>query len=263
MKNHVLLSVCFAFLVQISSAQKNSKDSGDYHKLNICFTWFELGATVPFKEKKLRDLPYGMNTYLYGPKSSMAASFFGIGLYYKNHWGVSAIFNFQDYSVPDADFRNYISSQYPGHFLPYGVQGHTYTLYSINYRLSYRFHKGRFIYEPQFQLGINDCEDFDTHFVLKEEGSNNFVEYDIKKESTGKNLFTYRAGIVARWRFSRSNWKWNVEPGLRLDFLVIPTNFNYTITSTPYNMPATIHEVNVKQMRPALIITAVLSVFRK
>jgi hypothetical protein len=260
MKNYILLSFCFAIFTLSSPAQK---DSAGYHKLNFCFTWFELGTSIPFKEKKLHDLPYGMNTYLYGPKGGLAGGLFGIGLYYKNHWGISAILTFQDYSVPDAAFKNYISSQYPGYFLPYAVQGHTYTLDNINYRLSYRFHKGHFTYEPQFQLGINDCDDFDTHFVLKEEGSNNFIEYDIKKENVRKNLFSYRAAMVVRWRFSKPDWKWNVEPGFRIDFSVIPTNFNYTITSSPYNMPATIYEVNVKRMRPAMTITAVVSVFRK
>lgn len=244
-------------------SKKDSTISDTHHKLNFSFTWFEVGASIPFKEKKLQNIPYGMNSYLYGAKGGFAGGFFGLGLYYKNHWGLSAIFIFQDYTVPDAAFKNYISSQYPGHFLPYAVQGHTYTLYNINYRLSYRFQKGHFIYEPQFQIGINDCDDFDTHFVLKEAGSNKFVEYDIKKENTKKNIFSYHAAIKANWCFSKPDRKWNVEPGLRLDFMVIPTNFNYTITSTPYNMPATLYEVNVKRMRPAITITAFISFFRK
>lgn len=261
MKNYFLFSFCFAYLTLVSQAQQN--DNVKNHKLNISFTWFELGASIPLKENKLRNLPYGMNTYLYNPKGSFAGGFFGIGLYYKNHWGISTVFCFQDYSVPDTDFKNYISSQYPAHFLSSAVQGHTYTLYNINYRLSYRFHKSRFIFEPQFQLGINDCDDFPTHFVLKQLGSNNFTEYEIKKENTRKNLFSYHAAIVSRWRISKPDWKWNIEPGIRLEFMIIPTNFNYTITSTPYQMAPAIYEVNVKQMRPAFTITAAMSFFRK
>ncbi len=269
MKQHCLLSFCFAWLTLSAVAGKNSgdkksyKDSTGYHKLNVSFSWFEVGTSVPFKEKKLRELPYGMNTYLYGPKGGFAGGYFGIGFHYKDRWGISTIFNFQEYTVADGNFKNYISSQYPNHFLSTSVQAHTYTLYNINYRLSYRFHRGRFIYEPQFQFGMNDCNDFKTHFVLKEENSNQFTEYDIQIQNKRKNLISYRAALVVRWRYSRSDWKWNLEPGLRVDFMIIPTNFKYTITSTPYNEPATVHEVNVKQLRPAITITAVMSVFRK
>lgn len=269
MKNYLLLSLCFVLLTLTAKAQKDTKHNKDtidfatHHKLNFCFTWFELGSSIALKEKKLRDLPYGMNSYLYGSKGGFAGALFGIGFYYKDHWGISAILNFQDYTVKDAAFQDYITSQYPNYFLPYAVQGHTYTLNKLKYRLSYRFHTKRFVFEPQFQLGINDCDDFDTHFVLKENGSNNFIEYDIKKENTRKNLFSYHAAVVARWKYTHPDWNWNVEPSLRFDFMIIPTNFNYTITSSPYNMPSTIHEVNVKRMRPALTITAVLGVFRK
>ncbi|MBA3665812.1 MAG: hypothetical protein H0W61_16645 [Bacteroidetes bacterium] len=269
MKNYILSLFCFFCFTLSTLAQMNSDPKKDsttsygYHRFSFNFTWFELGASIPLKEQKLQNLPYGMNSYLYGPKGGFAGGLFGLGLYYKNHWGLSAIFIFQDYSVPDAAFKDYISSQYPGHFLPSGVQGHTYTLYNINYRLSYRFQKNHFIYEPQIQIGVNDCDDFDTHFTLKEVGSNKFIEYDIKKENTRKNIFSYHAAIKAIWCFSKADRKWNVEPGLRLDFMVIPTNFKYTISSTPFNMPATIFEVNVKRMRPAITITAFLSFFRK
>lgn len=269
MKSRLFILFWLTFTTLISSAQNNSNSSegnentSNYHKLNFSFTWFEFGVGIPFKEEKLRDLPYGMNTYLYGPQRNLAASLFGVGLYYKNHWGISAILLFQDYSIPGADFINYISSEYPGYFSLSGARGHTYTLYKINYRLSYRFQKGHFVFEPQFQLGINDCDDFDTHFVLKDVGSNNFVEYDIKSENTRNNLFSYRAAVVVRWGFTKPERKWSIEPNIRFDFLVIPTNFNYIITSTPYNTPATVYNVNVKQMRPTLSITVGLSVFRK
>jgi hypothetical protein len=265
----MFLSLCLGFTTLISPAQENSNPrkeneiSGGYHKLNFSFTFLEIGASIPFKEDKLRALPYGMNTYLYSPKGGIAGNLYGVGLYYKNHWGISAILLLQDYSVPDVDFNNYISSKYPGYFSSSAGHAHFYQLYGINYRLSYRFQKGRFVFEPQFQLGINDCNDYDSHFVLKEVGSNNFVEYDIKSENTRRNLFSYHAAIVVRKCFTKPDRKWITEPNIRFDFFVIPTNFNYTITSTPYNMPATIHNVNVKQMRPTLIITAGMSFFRK
>lgn len=269
MKKNFILLLGLLCITLSSSAQQNadtvkgSVNPERYHKLNLSFTWFEVGGGIPLREKKLRDLPYGMNTYLYHPKGGMVVGLFGIGLYYKNHLGITVIFTSQDFSVPDTDFKNYISSQYPDYYLPYGVQGHTYTLNSINYRIGYRFHKGHFIYEPVFQLGVNDCDDFDTHFVLKEKGSNHFIEYDIKKENKRKNQLSYRVGIITRWRFSKPGWKWNIEPGLRFDCLFIPTNYNYIITTSPYNMPSTIQKVNVKQMRPAINITLVASVFRK
>jgi hypothetical protein len=263
MKHFFLILFCFSLFVSNSYAQKNSADTTHYHNLNVCFTWFELGAGIPLKEKKLRDLPYGMNHYLYGPKAGFAGGGFGLGFFYKNCVGLSTIFTFSDFKVPDRNYKNYISAQYPGYFLPNNMQARIYTLYNINYRLSYRFHKGHFTYEPQFQLGINDYKEFSTHFVLKEEGSNNFVEYSIHQGSVKKNLFTYRAAVIARWRFSKPDWNWNVEPCLRVEFMILPTNFNYTITSTPYNMPPAIQEVQVKQMHPTLTITAGLSIFRK
>lgn len=264
-----ILSCCLLLSLTLPAREKpalkgGSRDSAGYHKLNFSFTWFEAGGIIALREKKLRSLPYGMNNYLYKVKGGMAVGFLGIGLFYKNHWGISAIFSMQDYSVPDGDFKNYISSQYPNYFLTNnGELGHIYSLNSINYRLSYRFHKGHFTFEPQLQLGINDCDDFDTHFVLKEKNSNHFVEYDIRKENKRKYQLSYRAGVITRWRFTRPDWKWNIEPGIKLELLLAPTNYNYTITAAPYNMPPAVYELNVKQMRPALLITVAASVFRK
>ncbi len=234
-----------------------------FHKVNFSFNWFEMGPCFPFKEKKLRDLPNGMNYYLYSPKVSFSGNFFGIGIYYKDRWGLSAIGTFSDFSVDDADFRNYITTQYPGHYIPYGAQAHIYSLNGIDYRLSCRFHKGHLIFEPQFQFGINDCQDFHTHFVLKEMGSNQFIEYDIKEENTKKLLLSYRAALMIHWCFNKPDRPWNVEPGLRFDLVVVPTNFHYTISSTPYNAPATVYEMDVKRLRPALNITLFMSIFRK
>lgn len=269
MKKINLILLCVIFTRIISFAQEHkypSIDSSDFaknHKINFCFTWFEAGASIPLKEKKLQDLPYGMNHYLYNPKTNLAVCFFGIGLYYKNHLGITVIYSMQDYSVPDGNYKNYISSQFPNYYLPFGVQAHTYSLNNINYRLSYRFHKNRFTFEPQFQLGVNDYRDFDTHFVLKEKGSNNFIEYDIKKENQKKNIFSYQVALVTRYRFTKPQWKWNVEPGIRLAFMIVPTDYNYTISYNSYNMPATVNEVNIKQLNPNINITVVLGAFRK
>lgn len=269
MKTNYLIIICFIFLRCISYAQDNkhpiidSSDIAKNHKINFCFTWFETGIGIPLKEKKLKDLPYGMNHYLYTPKNTMIAGFFGLGLYYKNHWGITVIYSYQDYSVPDAAYTNYISNLFPNYYLPYGVQGHTYSISNIDYRLSYRFHKKRFTFEPQFQLGINDYNDFDTQFVLKEKGSNNFIEYSIKKENQKKHILSYQAALVTRYRFTKPQWKWNIEPGIRVAFMLTPTDHNYTISYNSYNSPATVNKVNIKQLNPNINITVVMGVFRK
>lgn len=269
MKKKHLIWICVIFWRCISYAQDHklpnidSSDIAKNHKINFCFTWFEVGAGIPLKEKKLQDLPYGMNHYLSSPKTNMAGGLFGIGLYYKNHWGITVIYSFQDYTVPDAAYRDYISSQFPNYYLPFGVQGHTYSLNNFDYRLSYRFHENRFTFEPQFQLGINDYDDFDTQFILKEKGSNNFIEYTIKKENQKKHILSYQAAFITRYRFTKPQWKWNIEPGLRLAFMIVPTNYNYTISYNSYNIPATVNKVNIKQLNPNINITLVLGAFRK
>ncbi len=268
MKKTTLLLTSLFFILGAVAQQNSHKEKDNQiaevnHKLNFSFSWFELGASVPLNEKKLLKLPYGMNHYLYGPKGGLAGALFGIGLYYKNHWGISAILSFQDYYVPSNDFKKYVISQYPGRSIDGFAQAHAYSLNNINYRIGYRFHKNRFIFEPQFQLGINDYNDFQTHFILKEKGSNNFVEYDIKQENRRKNIVSYRAALITRWQFSKPGSGWNLEPGLRVELLVIPTNFNYTITSGFYNTPPTVQEVTVKQMHPAISITAVMGFFKK
>ena len=251
------------FAQKDSTLLKETKPAEKQRMFNFSFTWFEAGASIPLQENRLQNLPYGMSSYLAGPEVGSSFGFWGLGLYYKNHWGFSTIFTLQDYHVPDAAFRNYITSQYPGYFLSNAVQGHIYAVNNINFRLSYRFQTGKFAFEPQFQMGINDCKDFDNHFVLKEIGSNQFIEYDIKKENKKKNLLSYHLALKTAWCYTKPTANWNVEPGIRLDFMIIPTDFRYTITTTPYNKPETAVTVDVKRMRPAITITAFINFFKK
>jgi len=268
MKGTILFLSCLLRLA--AGAQDGTQDvpsdpevPARHHRFQLSFTWFELGASMPFKEKKLRDLPYGMDTYLYGPGAAFAVGYFGLGLYYRQHWGISVIYSGQDFHVEDAAYRNYIADRYQGHYLADAVQAASFSLYGLNYRIGYRFTSGHFIIEPQFQLGVIDQDEFQTHFVLKEIGSNRFVEYDMEKVSAAKSIFSYHAAVKVVRSVSKPERKWCVEPGLRLSFMVVPTDVTYTITSTPYQMPSTVHRIEVKQLHPAFTVTAFLSVFKK
>ncbi|MEO8149708.1 MAG: hypothetical protein ABI723_18865 [Bacteroidia bacterium] len=260
----------FAFLVFMISlnsfataAEKGSTKHSFIHNVNISTAWFELGHFFPVKEKKLLSLPYGMDKYFYDTKGGFSAGFFSLGLYYKDKFGLEAIFRINDFHSENNDYRNYIAEQHPGYYTPQTLPAYYYSFQNIEYRICYKYHLKHFILEPKFQLGINDYSNSVMGFVLKEIGSNKFIEYKITNEDMRKNNFSYHFILNISKRFNPFKNSIKIEPALKFAYMIAPTEYKYTIEELPYGMPSTTNQFVVKHLNPAFGIEACVYFFFK
>lgn len=264
-KTFYILLIFFVFKTNARQAAKDSTKQSFFRQLNISTIWFELGTSIPFKEKKINSLPCGMDKYLNKLKGGdMSAGFFSLGLYYKDKIGVEfVLFRNSNYVAYPTEFNNYLSVKYPNNYIK-NIWGHSYSIRGKAYRICYKYHLKYFQIEPKIQLGFNNYINSDESAIFKEKGSNEFIEYSIKKESLKKTTIDYHLIIdVSKRVHFKSLGRTNVEFGVKTEVMMVPTSYRYTITETPYGMPEIKNEVIVKQNNPAWGIEAVVRLFFK
>lgn len=265
MRKPVLL---FLFALYVGSTMASGREEDSVKKsfiknFNISTVWFEYGAVIPIHESHLRDLPNGLNHYLFNTNGEMAYGFFSLGLYYKERFGVEVLFRHSGFYVEGNDYRNYIAELHPDYYVPAVISTDYYSFEKLQYRICYRFYFKHFFLEPKFQLGINDYTDYDDVFSIKEKGSNQFISYRITKQNLRKNNFSYHFILNTSKRFDPFESIFKVEAGVKFEFMMVPTSYNYTIEEKPYGKPAIINQVHVKQLHPALGIEAFVYFFFK
>ena len=265
----IILLILLLSVSLITSAQFLSDTIPHYDpsppegKFNISFTWFELGRTIPMNENLAQNLPSGLAPYFSPLKGSQFYGFFGLGLYYKNRWGVSVMYNSVNFTSSGDNFTNYLVSQYPNYYIQNDLSTFNYSLDHFVYRIGYRFRSGPMRIEPQFQFGVNDYSSHGRTYILKEKGSNHFISYSIQSENMKKTQISYRFGTVFRWSHSKPWWKWDLEPGIRIDFMLVPVEYRYTLKISPYDMQTITQSTQFKQWNPAFMISFVAGVMRK
>ena len=266
MKNLFLFVFLFYYTFQTTAfpLKKDTTCKTIFRQLNFSFTWFELGAAFPFKEKKLKTLPYEIDKYLYNMKGGLSATLFSPGLYFKDKYGVEIVFAFSRFQIKEKSFKNYLEGKYPGYILPeYGLLPFYYFLDNIEFRICYKKHIKHFILEPKFQLGINDYNVYTRGFTLKENGSNQFIDINFENENLRKNNFSYHFILNITKRFHPSVLSYRIEVALKMEYLIVPTRYKFTHTESTFGEPPIINEIIIKQIHPAFAIQLGLSFFFK
>lgn len=262
MRKYLLTTIFIFYSFSLIMAQQDTiratTDTLKKHPLknfNFSFIWFEAGNTFAFKEKNMLDLPYGMDKFFYNVKGGFSTNFFGLGAYYKDKFGIAFVFQMMDVHVNGNEFKDYITLKYPGYYIPDYVPTYGYELGFIQYRICYKFHIKRFVIEPHLQFGINDYSSFQSNFTLKDIGSNFFTEYWIDKKNLKKNDQSFQLAVNCCKRFGKKNGeRLGADIGLRFAYGIAPTDYEYTITETPYLMTPTINKLEVKHLHQSFTI---------
>ncbi len=139
MKSFILVLLILAsFKINAKSIETDSTKNSFFKKISLNFTWFEIGPFFPLSEKKINDLPYGINDYLKYSSGSPKISAFGFGVYYKNKIGVELILDMQSYNNGKSNYRNYISEKYSNYYIKNYTDNNVSSI-GIGYRVNYRF----------------------------------------------------------------------------------------------------------------------------
>jgi hypothetical protein len=259
----IFLIVAFAENAWALESEKDSTKKSFIKNFNISTVWFEVGHFFPIHEKHLLDLPYGMDKYLYNTKGETSYGFLSLGLYYKEKYGIEVLYRHVGFNVEGDDYRNYIVEQHPDYYVPKTLPIGFYSFDKFEYRICYRHYFKHFFLEPKFQFGINDYTNYDDAFSIKEKGSNQFIQYTITKENLRKNNFSYHFILNVSKRFNPFKNVLKIETALKLEFMMAPTYYSYTIEEKPYGQPAVINNLNVKQLHPAIGIEGCVYFFFK
>ena len=258
-----VILICIRLFAQSQTQDNDSVKRPFIKNFNLSTAWFEYGYYFPIHEKNLLKLPYGMSHYFYDMKGTTASGFFSLGLYYKEKLGVEVLYRQYDANADAEDFTNYISELYPGYYVPPLITTYYFSLNDIQYRLCYRIPLKRFTLEPKFQLGINDYKSYGSSFTLKEKGSNQYISYNITNVNLNKNNFSYHFILNASKRFNPFKSRLKIETALKLEYMMVPTNYQYTIEQISYGKPPVYNVLNVKQLNPAIGIEGCVYFFFK
>ena len=250
-------------VVLISTGVRGTAVSGDmvsfsnnhgknhfFDDLSISFIWFEAEALYPIKESHLKSLPSGMSQLLYNSKGGFSADFFGLSFYYKNRYGIELmLLDYSEIGSDESSFVNYLTDKYPNNYVDDNYWGAGYVSGGLlAYRLCYRHPLKYFQITGKLQLGINNIEVYNELKTFKEKGTNQFIEYSIEKENLKRTTIDYHFIVDLSKQF---NIGIPIELGLKSEFTLIPSLYEYTISETPYGKASLINTMTLKQNHPS------------
>lgn len=244
MKRFVILFIVFISVrANAHSFSKTPADQPFINRFTLNFSFFELGNSKSFKEKRLSTMSYGMDKYLNNRKPGGSGSFFGLELWYKNKIGIEVLFTGYSFNCDDTKFNNFIAEKYSNYYVRYVIVNN-FSSYGVGYRINYKRQFKQFQLTTKFQIGNSDYRTIDNHTNFKEKGSNQFLEYTIEKKNLMKNTMAYHFILD----FSRKiNFEIPFEIGIKTELMATPTLFQYTITEKSYGGNPTVNQFNVKQ----------------
>ena len=215
----------------------------------------EMTYSIPVKNKSFLGLPYGLDKFMYniqpGPCSILTyANDFRLrlaALYYKDRVGVEWYFGGFGGGVNVDDFNNYLNARFPGYTLgPINYLPPSLSFFGQRFGLAYKMHLKKYVIEPKAQYGFETLSLAPYNYRLKENGSNQFIEYQVSQQQTDKNGHSYHAELNLARRFFIKPGPHFIEAGVRGEYLYSPYALRFTMTQQPYGAPATINTLDWK-----------------
>jgi hypothetical protein len=258
----LLLCFLFCFGSNLTTAQRSSQRTTFWNGLTIGLTLAEFGPVIPVNSNRFNDQPGGLNHYLKNDMIGVSTNFLSLSCYHQNKFGFELILMQHDYLDKEAsDFNAYQESIYANYYPKqrnYVSKG--YELRGLGYRFGYKFHFKYLTLVPKFQFGIDNYEDHSFNHIWKEKGSNHFVAYSMDKENLRNNTFDYHLLLEA---YTSVGGDYPGEIGFFVEYMMTPTNYNYTITEAPYGEIPNVTSVNIKQNNPAWVIALSFKIMLK
>jgi hypothetical protein len=216
-----------------SAVQDTSATRKFFHNFNLCFQWFEIGRSIPLKQKQFATLDYGLDKYTANIKGGISFAGLGLGVYFRDKFGIEVTFASQSTTTEGNEFIEYLSNKYPGYYLPKGSFHYSSSTDGIGIRLCYRKHFKHFFIEPKFQFIINSFDNYFPSFRLKEIGTNQFIQYTMSDKIIGTQN-SYHLFLNIAKRFNPFDARLKLEVGFMGEFMISPINQTISITETVY-----------------------------
>jgi hypothetical protein len=261
MKKHILLTIILTFSLHVNAMKlsPNPPKKPFLKSLNLNFSWVEFGMIIPFKDKKINTLPFGMDKYLKSNKTGYSYSVPGLELWFNDKIGVEILFHsYYDFGYNKSEFDNYISNKYANYYIR-NRWFDSFSLQGMAYRINYKFKLKNIQITPKFQIGINNLSTVNFTSSLnssfKEKGSNHIIDYTIEKESLTKNIIDYHFILDIS---KKIDFGLPLEVGFKTELITVPTSFQYTITEKEYGSTPIENQLKIKQNHFAWSIGLVL-----
>lgn len=232
-----------------------AQDRAYDHALQFELPQIEMKWSFPLKEKGIGILPYGMNYYFQSPQASFSPivtnfTFRVFSLFYKDRIGAAFYLNGFGANLDVSNFNRYLLKQYGSEYtdLPTYNSYSSLNFYGPAIGIAYRWHYKSFIIEPNFLFGFEHLDEglAETEFVLKQDGSNQFLDYKLTVVDGTPRQHSYRPRLLVGRRFSFKKFSTVFEGGLVIDYIYSPYAYNLTISQTSYGYPPTIEQINVR-----------------
>jgi hypothetical protein len=233
-----------------------AQDQGYVHALQVELPQLELKYSVPVKEKGISTLAYGMNQFFRSPESGISAvalnfTFRPISFFYKDKIGLAFYYNGFGSYLGVNDFNRYMVAKYGSKYdyLP-NTDFNTLAFYGPAIGIAYRLHYGSYIIEPNFIFGFEhlDGGNLDFEEVMKQYGSNQFVDYQlgVSNASPAQHSYRPRLSVGRRYHFKKISTVFEFD--LVVDYIYSPYAYNLTISQISYGYLPTVEQLAVRSV---------------
>jgi hypothetical protein len=256
---HLSHLIWFSLLFLMGAAAFSQTETAKTRNFTVTFCPLELGGLIPLKNGKDNSLPPPIYAFTHKKKPNIHANAFRLGLIYKSKYGIEAFYNFSmGFQYESSGIEDYLARSYPNYESP-KISRIVNPNYNADWKgwqaaLFYRIRLGRFYIEPKFQLGFEKYSQGNAAYYLKEKGSNQFIEYFINVDKQNVMTPSFHYILNTSWMLNPTSEKIKFELGLKVEYLVMNVNLNYTVTRSSYGLPDNLERYKVKQHTNALIL---------
>ena len=259
----LLTSTILAFILLRALAQspvpaqlpKEVQPDAYVHAIQVELPQVECKYSLPLKEAGIGNLPNGANLFFQSPQPGFSPvvinyTFRPFALVYKDKIGVAFYYNGFGAYLDMNGFNRYMVSHYAGQYSNVPDISSLTTLYfegpaiGIAWRLHYR----SFTIEPNFIFGFEHLSNVDlaTEEILKQNGSNQFLDYQLTTGSASPRQHSYRPRLQLGRRCHFKKVSTVFELGLVFDYIYSPYAYNLTISQITYGNSPAIQQVTVR-----------------
>ena len=206
----------------------HAQDQAYVHALQYELPQLEMKWSFPVKEKGIGILPYGMNYYFQSPQTSFSPvttnfTFRAVSLFYKDKIGLAVYYNGFGGDLDMTNFNRYLFKQYGSQYtnLPTYDSYATLNFYGPAIGIAYRWHYRSFVIEPNFLLGFEHLDGgvAGTELVLKQNGSNQFLDYLLAVTDVVPQQHSYRPRLLVGRRFTMKKIAPVLDAGFVFDYI--------------------------------------------
>ena len=201
------------------------------HAIQVELPQVEVKYSLPVKEAGISNLPDGANQFFQSPKPGFTPVFINytfrpFALFYKDKIGVAFYYNGFGAYLDMNGFNRYMTSHYGSEYSNVPAINNLTTLFFNGPAIgvAYRWHYRSYTIEPNFIFGFEHLSNFNlgTEEVLKQYGSNQFLDYQLTTDNASPRQHSYRPRLQLGRRYHFKKISTVFESGLVFDYIYSP-----------------------------------------